>query len=85
MSKKALLLLIVFTLFTSVFAQENKDLQETFLEAEFFLMNEDYSDALTYYLQLYEKLPENENLAYCIGSRNSQSRGRQSLLMPSRR
>ena len=30
-------------------------------------MNEDYTDALTYYLPLYEKLPENANLAYCIG------------------
>jgi len=30
-------------------------------------MNESYSDALTYYLQLYEKLPDNANLAYCVG------------------
>jgi hypothetical protein len=30
-------------------------------------MNEDYSDALGDYLQLYEKLPDNSNLAYCIG------------------
>ena len=30
-------------------------------------MREDYSDAIGYYLQLYEKLPDNYNLAYCIG------------------
>ena len=48
-------------------AQENKSLQDTFLEAEYFFMNEDYSDALTYYLQLNEKLPDNSNIAYCIG------------------
>jgi len=30
-------------------------------------MKEDYSDALSYYIQLYEKLPDNSNLAYRIG------------------
>jgi hypothetical protein len=30
-------------------------------------MTENYTDALTYYLQLYEKMPDNQNLAYCIG------------------
>jgi len=38
-----------------------------YLEAEYFLMREDYSDALADYLQLYEKMPDNANLAYCIG------------------
>ena len=51
----------------SIYAQDTKVLQETFLEAEYFLMSEDYSDALAFYLQLYEKLPENSNLAYRIG------------------
>ena len=60
-----MLVIVVFSL--SLFAQENDNLQETFLEAEYFLMNEDYADALTYYLQLYEKLPDNSNLPYCIG------------------
>jgi len=60
---------LIFTLFITalVIAQENKVLQDTFLEAEYFLLNEDYPDALNYYLQLYEKLPNNSNLAYCIG------------------
>jgi tetratricopeptide (TPR) repeat protein len=30
-------------------------------------MNENYTDALVNYLQLYEKMPDNQNLAYCIG------------------
>jgi Tol biopolymer transport system component len=67
MSKRAVCLIVTIIFSVSVFAQENKGLQDTFLEAEFFLLNEDYPDALNYYLQLYEKLPDNSNLAYCIG------------------
>ena len=67
MSKRVVCLFFTFVFIFPFYAQENKELQESFLEAEYFLMNEDYSDALTYYLQLYEKLPDNANLAYCIG------------------
>jgi tetratricopeptide (TPR) repeat protein len=67
MSKRAGCLLFAIVSIFPVCAQESKELQEPFLEAEYFLMNEDYSDALAYYLQLYEKLPDNANLAYCIG------------------
>jgi tetratricopeptide (TPR) repeat protein len=67
MIKRSVCLIVTIFLSFSVYSQENKSLQDTFLEAEFFLMNEDFSDALTYYLQLYEKLPDNSNLAYCIG------------------
>jgi len=56
---------IVF-LFTS-FTQDIKQLQDIFLEAEYFFVNEDYPDALPHYLQIYEKLPENANIAYRIG------------------
>ncbi len=66
--RKATVCLIVTIIFSvSVFGQENKNLQDTFLEAEYFFMNEHYPDALSIYLQLYEKLPDNANLAYCIG------------------
>ena len=67
MSKRAVCLFITIVFVISINAQDNKSLQDSFLEAEYFLMNEDYPDALTYYLQLYEKLPENSNIAYCIG------------------
>lgn len=67
MSKRAICLLVALIFILPVYSQENKEQQESFLEAEYFMMNEDYSDALTYYLQLYEKLPDNANLAYCIG------------------
>lgn len=67
MSKRAVCLLFIIILMVPLHAQDNKELQESFLEAEYFLMNEDYSDALSYYLQLYDKMPDNANLAYCIG------------------
>ena len=63
------IVLFIFTiLFPSLLpAQEIKSLQDIFIEAEYYFMNEDYSDALPYYLQIYEKLPENANIAYRIG------------------
>ena len=67
MSKIAVCLVVTTVFSISVFAQDNKSLQDSFLEAEYFLMNGDYSDALTYYLPLYEKFPDNANMAYCIG------------------
>jgi tetratricopeptide (TPR) repeat protein len=67
MSKRAVCLFVTIVFVISIYAQENKSFQDTFLEAEFFFMDEDYSDAITNYLQLYEKLPDNSNLAYCIG------------------
>lgn len=67
MYKIAVYLIITFIFSISIFAQENKKYQDTFMEAEYFFMNEDYTDALTFYLQLYEKLPENTNLSYRIG------------------
>jgi hypothetical protein len=67
MSKRFVCLSITIVFSLSLFAQENNNLEPTFLEAEYFLMNEDYSDALSNYLQIYEKLPDNANIAYCIG------------------
>jgi tetratricopeptide (TPR) repeat protein len=60
---------LIVTLFLSgpVSAQDTKNLQETFLEAEYFMVNEDYPDALNYYLQLHDKMPDNFNVAYRIG------------------
>ncbi|MCE5348099.1 MAG: hypothetical protein LLG13_17675 [Bacteroidales bacterium] len=67
MSKRAICLFIVVIFTIQINAQDNKNLQDTFLEAEYFFLNEDFSDALNYYLELYEKLPGNSNLAYRIG------------------
>jgi tetratricopeptide (TPR) repeat protein len=67
MVKRYVCVIVIFFLFVATFAQENKDDQDSFLEAEYFFMKGDYSDALIYYLQLYEKLQNNSNLAYRIG------------------
>lgn len=67
MSKRVISLFVIIIFITPLHAQDNKDLQDNFLEAEYFFMNEDFSDALTYYLSLYEKMPNNANLAHRIG------------------
>jgi tetratricopeptide (TPR) repeat protein len=54
-------------------------LQEHFLEAEYFFLNEDYQDALPCYLQLYEKIPDNGNIAYRIGACYLNITGRKNL------
>lgn len=67
MRKTAVCLIFTIILSITAFTQDNKALQDSFLEAEYFLMNEDYNDALTFYLQLHEKLPDNANIAFSIG------------------
>jgi tetratricopeptide (TPR) repeat protein len=67
MSKRIFTLLAAIVLVISVSAQEFKTLQKSFIEAEYFFVKEDYSDALSYYLQIYEKVPGNANIAYHIG------------------
>lgn len=77
---RVLFCLIVITLINAdLFSQNFKKDQETFLEAEYFLMFEDYSDALSYYLELYKTYPENNNLAYRIGLCNLGITGRKHL------
>jgi len=60
------LLLAVFAA-SNTFSQNYRKSQEQFLEAEYFMLFEDYSDALPYYLQLYKEFPDNLNLAHKIG------------------
>ncbi len=67
MSKRGICLFFIIFFYVTGYAQDQKNLQDTFLEADYFFMKEDYSDALSYYIQLYEKLPDNSNLAYRIG------------------
>jgi hypothetical protein len=67
MSKRIVCLLIVSSVIFPIYAQDMKKNQELFLEAEYFLLYKDYSDALPYYLDLYESMPENSNLAFRIG------------------
>lgn len=68
MCRRFFFLMIFFAFPFVAIAQEIKPLQELFIEAEYFFMNEDYSDALPFYLQIYEKVPGNANVAYRIGA-----------------
>ena len=67
MSKKIVCLIVAALFSLTLLSQEVRNLQDNFLEAEYFFMYEDYSDALPIYLQLYEKMPDNTNLAFRIG------------------
>jgi len=59
------LLLVVFT--GNLFSQSFRNNQEQFLEAEYFLMFEDYRDALSIYKNINEAYPDNYNVIHRIG------------------
>ncbi len=67
MSKKTAFLLVTLLITISLYAQDNKQLQDKFMEAEYFFMNEDYPEAINYYLQIYAERGDNANLAFKIG------------------
>jgi len=79
MCSRALCLLAFLSLGLPVMAQETSELQEKFTDAEYFLMKEAYTDALVNYLQLYEKFPDNSNLAFCAGMCYLNITGRKNL------
>lgn len=68
MMNRMINLLLVALLFTgSAMAQNYRSNQESYLEAEYFMMLEEYSDALPYYKRLLAIYPDNHNLAYKTG------------------
>jgi len=65
--KKLLIILIpAFLTIPILFAQQDKE-KEIFLDGEYFMLYEEFPDALTYYLQLIDKYPDNANLNYRSG------------------
>ena len=66
MKKLLIILLSALTAIPTLFAQQDKE-KEIFLEAEYFMLYEEFPDALTYYLQLIDKYPDNANLNYRLG------------------
>lgn len=62
-----LIILFLSIFLKQIFAQENVNLKELFLEAESFFLYEEYSDALPVYIKLKEAWPENYNFDYKIG------------------
>lgn len=67
MSKRIIILAFIALFPPDLHPQDQRTQQEAFLEAEYFFLNEDFEDALPIYLQIYEKMPDNANLAYRIG------------------
>jgi tetratricopeptide (TPR) repeat protein len=68
MCHKIITILTLLFFSAPLFSQDASTLQDDFLEAEYFFVNGDYQDALPYYLKLYEKVPDNANIAYRIGA-----------------
>jgi hypothetical protein len=66
---RILLLIALISILSGPFnqPQDLRKLQETFIEAEYFLLRDEYSDALPYYLKIHESLPDNYNISYRIG------------------
>ncbi len=65
--KRTLTFILALFIISLAIAQENQDPKEIFLDAEYFMLYEEYVDALPGYLQLYEINPENANINYRIG------------------
>lgn len=65
--KKAMLILWVMMITGTYAYSQEADPKEVFLDGEYFMMYEEFADALPFYLQLYEKDPENTNICYRIG------------------
>ncbi len=79
MRKTIVCLIVTLYCFSQAYSQDNKELQDRFLEAEYFLMKEYYQDALNIYLQLYEAIPENANIAHSIGQCYLNIQGKKNL------
>lgn len=63
-----LIILLSFTVANTFAQKENEKLKEIFLDAEFFLLNEDYGDALLNYMKIYKSgYQDNGNINYRIG------------------
>lgn len=67
MIKKVFFLVLISALTTCLKAQDTYRLQEAFFDAEYFLLNGDYADALPYYQGIFTAMPENAMIAYRIG------------------
>ncbi len=65
--KRTITIILALFIISLAIAQETQDPKGIFLDAEYFMLYEEYVDALPGYLQLYEIHPENANINYRIG------------------
>ena len=66
MRQRLLTILIFLVVSVSSFAQKNSYYKRVFVDAEYFLLYEEYRDALPLYLELHKAYPTNNNYIYRI-------------------
>ncbi|HRX31082.1 MAG TPA: hypothetical protein P5349_04270 [Tenuifilaceae bacterium] len=67
MRLKLLLLTIALIISNGSFCQKSSYYRRVFVDAEYYLLYEEYQDALPLYFELYQHYPNNANIAYRIG------------------
>jgi len=67
MRRVAVFLILILSAGICGNAQDVPRLQDAYFEAEYFLLSEDYADALPYYQGIYAAMPDNDNIAFRIG------------------
>ncbi len=67
MRRVAVFLILILSAGIRGNAQDVPRLQDAYFEAEYFLLSEDYTDALPYYQGIYAAMPDNDNIAFRIG------------------
>jgi hypothetical protein len=67
MNKYFYSLVIFLILSLSAFSQRSSYFKRVFVDAEYYLLYEDYQDALPLYLEIYNLQPNNANINYRIG------------------
>lgn len=67
MKNKLLLIFVLIISFTGVFGQKSSYFKRAFVDAEYYLLYEEYRDALPLYQEIFKTYPSNYNLAYRIG------------------
>jgi len=67
MRRVAVFLILILSAGIRGNAQDVPKLQDAYFEAEYFLLSEDYADALPYYQGIYAAMPDNDNIAFRIG------------------
>ncbi len=67
MNRVCIWLFLLLSISVTVSAQRTAYFKRVFVDAEYYLLYEDYRDALRLYLELNEAFPDNSNVSYRIG------------------
>jgi len=67
MKKIILIIYLITTIFAGIYSQDKSKIKEYFIEAEYYLLYEDYLEALPFYLKIDNSSYTNANIKYRIG------------------